>query len=220
MGLKRGEANACDGAAMHADDERALLRRVAAGDEHALRCLYARYRTRLWTYLFHQLDGDAGWTEEVVQDVFLAVWRSAATFRGDAQPATWLFRIAHNLAVNARRDRSRRPQAEPLEPADVADERADPLVDDAHDDAVLDRLALSVALGRLSLPHREALGLVFVQGFSLGEAATILDVPVGTVKSRISYARRALRTHLASQSSEGDDVQAAGMVGENHRDER
>ena len=206
---------------MRDDDDRVLLRRVAGGDEHALRCLYARFRTRLWSYLFYQLDGDAGWTEEVVQDVFLAAWRAADTFRGDAQPATWLFRIAHNLAVNARRDRSRRPQAEPLEPADAGDNRADLLVDAPHDDAVLDRLALATALDRLSLMHREALELVFVQGFSLGEAAAILDVPVGTVKSRISYARRALRTHLASESSEGcGDARTAGMAGENHRDER
>src|SRR5215813_5698571 len=97
-------------AAMQCDDERELLRLVATGDQHALRCLYAAYRPRLWSYLFARLDGDAGWTEELTQDVFLAVWRSAATFRGEARPATWLFRIAHNLAANARRARQRRPQ--------------------------------------------------------------------------------------------------------------
>jgi RNA polymerase sigma-70 factor (ECF subfamily) len=183
------------------DDERALLRRIAGGDQHALRCLYAGYRTRLWGYLLHQLDGDAGWTEEVAQDLFLAVWRSAGTYRGESRPAAWLFRIAHNLAANARRARARRLQSEPLA-AEAGDELP---VEASHEDAVLDRLALLAALGRLSSAHREALELVFVQGFGMDEVAAILGVPVGTVKSRISYARRALRTHLVAETCDRDD---------------
>lgn len=176
-------------------DERALLARIATGDQDALKCLYAVYRPRLWSYLFRQLDHDASGTEELVQDVFLAVWRSAGTYRGDAQVATWLFRIAHNLAANARRAHARQVASQPFD----ADNGNVPVRGDAYDspeDSVLDRLALAQALRLLSVKHREVLDLAFVQGFDPGEIAQILGIPAGTVKSRISYARQALRTHM------------------------
>jgi RNA polymerase sigma-70 factor (ECF subfamily) len=216
-----GEAHACDGLAMRDDDERALLSRIAGGDQHALRCLYAAYRARLWSYLIHQLDGDAGWTEEILQDAFLAVWRSAGTYRGEAQPATWLFRIAHNLAANARRARGRRPQGERLDVADADDEWGDVLAEASHEDAVLDRLTLAAALDRLSPAHREALDLCFVQGFRIEEVATILDIPPGTVKSRISYARLALRAHLAAERRDyAGGAHTAATAGEGCREGR
>jgi RNA polymerase sigma-70 factor (ECF subfamily) len=206
---------------MRSDVERALLGRIAAGDQHALRCLYAAYRSRLWSYLYKQLDDDAGWAEELTQDVFLAVWRSAATYRAEAQPATWLFRIAHNLAANARRARDRRPTGERLDADDDGAERDDLPAGASHEDTVLDRLTLAAALGQLSPRHREVLDLAFVQGFRLDEVAAILDVPVGTVKSRISYARRALHAHLAAQTREArDSIQPAGMAREDCREDR
>jgi RNA polymerase sigma-70 factor, ECF subfamily len=184
-------------------DERALLAQIAGGDQHALRCLYAAYRTRLWNYLWRQLDRDPGWTEEVVQDVFLAVWRSAGSFRDEARVATWLFRIAHNLAANARREHSRRLSGQSLQgDGDESDEDVTGAAD-SHEDVVLDRLALAEALDRLSPKHRGGLDLAFFQGFSADEIAGILGIPTGTVKSRISYARRALRAHLLLAQPEG-----------------
>jgi RNA polymerase sigma-70 factor, ECF subfamily len=177
-------------------DERTLLARIAGGDQHALQCLYGLYRQRLWAYLWHQLDGDSGWTEEVVQDVFLAVWRSAQSYRGEAHVATWLFRIAHNLAANARRGRTRHPLGQPFGAAEDDGEDAS-MATASLEEPVLARLNLHEALGQLSLKHREVLDLAFAQGFGLEEIAQILSIPVGTVKSRISYARRALRSHLA-----------------------
>ncbi len=178
-------------------DERALLAQIATGDQHAMKCLYALYRQRLWSYLYHQLAGDAGWTEEVTQDVFLAVWRSADTYRGEAQVGTLLFRIAHNLAANARRTRRRHPLGQPFQTADDGDEPAEPVVTyDSHEEAVLDRLMLQQALDHLSPRHREVLDLAFYQGFGSAEIALILGVPEGTVKSRISYARKALSACL------------------------
>lgn len=179
-----------------AGHDHCLLSRIARGEAQALHDLYAAYRTRLWSYLWPLLGRDAGWTEELVQDVFLAVWRSASTYRGQARVATWIFHIAHNLAVNARRDRSRRLIAESLggddgEAAEAASSMPSP------EAMVMDRLALDEALDALSAKHREVLDLAFVQGFTMDEIAAILDVPPGTVKSRISYARRALYAQLA-----------------------
>jgi RNA polymerase sigma-70 factor (ECF subfamily) len=183
-------------------DERLLLAQIATGDEEALRQLYLAYRPRLRRYLWHQLDGDTASVEDALQEVFLAAWRTAGGYRGEARVSTWLYQIARYVALGARKRRARRPDALRLDAAHGADARdqCDPpaaldwSVADERDYArqALDRMALGDALARLSPQHREALSLVFQQGFSLQEVAQILDVPAGTVKSRISYARKAL----------------------------
>lgn len=178
-------------------DDPALVARVAAGDEEALRELAARYHAPLRRYLWRQLDGDPRAVEEAVQDVFVAVWRGAAGYRGEAKVATWLFQIARYLALRARRNASRHAALMPLEPEDGESGQADWLGVSCEDE-VIERLALIDALGRLSPKHRETLELVFVFGFSPDEVARILDVPGGTVKSRISYARRALLLALSA----------------------
>ena len=177
-------------------DDPALVERVAAGDSEALRELTHRYRAPLRRYLWRQLNGDARAVEEAVQDVFVAVWRGAASYRGEAKVATWLFQIARYLALRARRNESRHAALTPLEPGDGESERPDWLGVSCEDE-VIDRLALTDALQRLSNKHRETLELVFVFGFSPDEVARILDVPGGTVKSRISYARKALLLALS-----------------------
>lgn len=182
-----------------ARDEQLLLAQVAAGDEEALRQLYFDYRPRLRRYLWHQLDGDMALVEEALQDVFLAVWRTAEGYRAEARVSTWIYQIAHYAALGIRRRLARHPDTLRLEGSDDDDASGQSATAyDACDDIVLDRLALSDALDGLSPKHREALTLVFQHGFSLHEAAQILDVPVGTVKSRISYARKALLRALAA----------------------
>ena len=182
-------------------EEQALLARIARGEEDALGRLYASYRPRLRRYLWQQLEGDGPAVEDVLQETFLAVWRTAGSFRGEAQVATWVFRIARYQMLRARRAASR-PAAGALlrfGHDDGADEQDDVVegVAASPEEAVVERLALAGALRRLSPKHREALELVFQQGFSLDETAQILSVPVGTVKSRISNGRRALQQELA-----------------------
>ncbi|HEX6122873.1 MAG TPA: sigma-70 family RNA polymerase sigma factor [Ktedonobacterales bacterium] len=175
-------------------DDRALLARIAEGDEQALKCLYASYRPRLWSYLWRLLDQNPERTEEVLQDVLLAVWRHAHSYRGEAQVATWLFRIAHNCAINARRaDLRHASHRAPLDDDDDGETLAELAMDESYEERVLDQMLLMEALGQLSPKHREVLELAFAQGFTAEEIAHILGVPVGTVKSRLTYARRALR---------------------------
>ncbi len=177
-----------------------LLAQIAAGDEEALRHLYLAYRPRLRRYLWHQLGGDTPCVEEALQDIFLAVWKTAGGYRAEARVSTWIYQIAHYVALDARRRLARRPDSLWLAAAredDAAPDESE-MADGAFDDTVLNRLALGDALDHLTPKHREALGLVFQHGFSLDETARILDVPVGTVKSRISYARKALLRTLAA----------------------
>lgn len=182
-----------------AAEDRWLVSRVASGDEAALDALYARYRPRLRRYLWPRLDADEGLVEEALQDTFLAVWESAARFRGAAAVATWIFQIAHNIAVRTLRRGARRLDRAPL----LAAERANPSAAsrDPYAEGIVTRIAVHDALSRLSEKHRETLDLFFRQGFAAEEIAMILGVPAGTVRSRLSYARRALRQEL-SESSE------------------
>jgi RNA polymerase sigma-70 factor (ECF subfamily) len=178
-----------------------LLERMAQGNQQAFQQLYARYRGSLWRYIWHLIDEDASLADEVTQDVFVAAWRQATTFRAEAATATWLFRIARHRALNARRDLARRVEGH-LWSAEVHDaEYDDPLFEagePSHENTVIERLTLADALHHLSVKHRETLDLVFYHGFSLEETAQVLDVPLGTVKSRLSYARRALQKHLST----------------------
>ena len=184
---------------MTTPDPTLLLQQVADGDEEALRQLYVEYHPRLRRYLWHQLDGDGHAVEEALHDTFLAIWRAAGGYRGEAKVATWIFQIAHYVALRIREAAARRGRSE-IDP-DPPEGAAVPMAA-SPEDAVLGRLALDEALNHLSTKHRAALQLIFQQGFTPEEAAQILDIPIGTVKSRVSYARRALQNVLACRSSE------------------
>lgn len=181
-----------------AEDDRTLLARIAGGDQSALEALAARFHAPLWRFLARQLGSDSALVEDTLQEVYLAVWRSAARYRNEATPATWLFSIARFLAINARKAQARHP-THPLSTTDDTEDRSPARTDlllPSPEDAVLDRLALADALLQLAPKHQEVLDLVCYHGFALEEVAQILSVPVGTVKSRLSYARRALAAAL------------------------
>jgi RNA polymerase sigma-70 factor, ECF subfamily len=180
-------------------DEQKLLAQVATGDEKALHQLYLTYRQRLRRYLWHQLNGESGSVEEALQDVFLAIWRGAGRYRGEARVSTWIYQISHHVAMDTRRRLARNTGDVHIDSQGNDEDGGPGWIDMAYtasDDRVLDRLALGDALSRLSLKHREVLALVFQHGFSPDEAAQIMGVPTGTVKSRISYARKALWREL------------------------
>jgi RNA polymerase sigma-70 factor (ECF subfamily) len=181
-------------------DEQRLLAQVATGDEEALHQLYLAYRPRLRRYLWHQLGGDSASVEEALQDVFIAVWQSARGYRAEARVSTWLYQITHYIALRSRARLSRHPDSLRFGASDDEDDGPDWAGETSPttDEGVLGRLILDDALRSLSPKHREVLALIFQHGFSLDEAARILDVPAGTVKSRISYARKALWRELYS----------------------
>jgi len=172
-----------------------LLQAMAVGHAPALDELYTRYGPPVFGYLMARL-GERQLAEEVLQDVMLAAWRSAAGFRGDSKVLTWLLTIAHNLAVNARRRR-----AFALVPFD------DALDSPSDDTGPLDRivrqaehLAVREMLSRLPDQQREVLVLVFYHQLSEAEVARVMGVAVGTVKSRLHRAKAALRNMLESET--------------------
>ena len=172
-------------------DEGHITRRIAAGDREALGELYACYQRVLFNYLL-QLTPDYGLAEEILQDTLVAVWKSAHRFEGRSSLQTWLIGIARRQAHNTLRQR-KLLLADESEMEGLAATEPEP---EAFTLASIARDELAEAFRQLAPLHREVLALVFVYELSYSETAAILDVPVGTVKSRICNARRALRAML------------------------
>ena len=171
-------------------EEALLLRRVADGDHgEPLVDLYNRYASRLYG-LGLRLMGDAGMAEELVQETFLRLWRSAARYdpeRGSVR--TFLFAIARRVAV----DLLRRTASRPLLTGRTGEEVASS--EEAFDALVLG-LDVRDALGALAPKQREVLELILDEDLGQADLAARLGVPVGTVKTRIFYGLRALRAEL------------------------
>lgn len=176
-------------------DDAALLRQVAGGDRDALGALYRRHAHVVLAQI-RLAVGEPGLSEEILQDTMLAVWRGAGSFRGVSQVRSWIIAIALRQA----RDRLRRRRV-----AVVADESVlsgQAAADPGPEAQVLERAELAVvaeAIRSLSPGHREVLGLVFGADLTLADAAEVLGVPVGTVKSRLAAARAALARALGGK---------------------
>ena len=178
------------------DAERHLVQRVALGDRLALDGLMARYQRTLFQYLL-QLTPDRQVAEEILQDTFVAVWQSAASFAGRSSVRTWLIGVARRQAHNTLR-RAQLPLADEQELADVPAAEGEP---EAQAIAGAEREDLAAAIGRLPAIHREVLLLTFVQNLSYQEVAQVVGVPIGTVRSRLNNAKAALRRDLESQGT-------------------
>ena len=174
-------------------DDVGILSRIATGDRTALGELYAHYGASLLGYV-RSLTPDQSLAEEIVQDTLVAVWSSAGRYGGKSTVKTWLIGIARRQAHNTLRRRGL-PLADPAALATL------PAPDPTPEDVALamaDRAALAAALRCLAPAQREVLALIFGQELSYQEVANVLDIPIGTVRSRLNHAKRALRVLLES----------------------
>jgi len=173
------------------EEEATVVARMAQGDRCALAELYARYERPLLAYLRH-LTADPGLAEELLQDTLLAAWTGAHGYGGKASVQGWLLGIARRRA----HDTLRRRTFQVVDPSVV-----EPLValDPEPEDLFLAQTAreeLAAAVDGLAAIHREMLILTFVHELSYQDLAEVLDIPLGTVKSRLHQAKRALRARL------------------------
>lgn len=169
-------------------DDRLLLRRHVEGDAEAFGELYRRHRDRMWAVAVG-VCGDREIAAEGVQEGFIAAFRRAGSYRGDSAVTTWLHRIVVNASIDA--TRRLKPTAE-LTEAVIAAAPAGP----DRSGQVDTRLAVHQALHRLPDAQRLALVLVDMHGVPVAEAAEILDVAPGTIKSRCARGREALSADL------------------------
>lgn len=160
-----------------------LIRRMASGDENAMREVYATYGQRLYAYAL-RLTNDPAAAEDVTQETLVIAWRSAGRFRGEGRLIAWLLGIVHHNAL-----KSMRHVSQPLEDATPAGNPSP----EEQAQAEETKRWVRKGLQDLSTEHRAVLELVFYQGLTLQEVADVCNCPLGTVKSRLSYARRHLR---------------------------
>jgi RNA polymerase sigma-70 factor (ECF subfamily) len=168
----------------------AVVRAAAAGDLAAFELLVRRYQAHVWRFLRHLL-GDAALAEDVTQETFLRLYQRLPTFAGRSKFSTWVFRVARNAGIDALRAVRRQDRLLEALPAP------------APGPAPEARVEAMAAVASLSPKLREALLLVEVFGFAYREAAEVLAVPEGTVKSRVFQARLRLTAWRDAVAEEG-----------------
>jgi RNA polymerase sigma-70 factor, ECF subfamily len=172
---------------MQVTSDEALIERIAAGDKLAMRTLFTRHQTRVFRFLFGILR-DQGTAEDLLNDVFIDIWRQAGRFEGRSSVSTWVLAIARYKALSA----LRRPHA-----AELDEEKAAEIEDEADDPEVVAQKQgkselLRACLTVLSAEHREIVDLVYYQEKSIEECADIVKIPENTVKTRLFHARKRL----------------------------
>jgi RNA polymerase sigma-70 factor (ECF subfamily) len=175
------------------ESDEALIRRIREGEIASFDVLYDKHETRLFAYLRATL-GDRADAEEVLHDAFLAVLKDqSAVFDREGSFRAWLYRVARNHALNRRRATGRRDRTLAAAPASAWPEAA-PRADDALEAAELED-ALTAAVGRLPASLGE-LWHLRTSGLSYEQMASVVDAPLGTIKSRMHHMVSVLREEL------------------------
>ena len=200
MGLVTQPPRRADDAARDAD----VMRRIRAGDRGAVDELYERFRRPAYA-LARRILADDALAEDVLQEVFLSVWRDPASFdRGRGSLSSWLLTVVHHKAVDAvRREESQRRRQTQAEDELVLD--APTATRDVEDDAWTRLVGEQVrtAMGALSQPQREALTLAYYGGYTQREVAALTGTPLGTVKTRMLSGMRRLKQELGGVTGSG-----------------
>ena len=189
------------------DNDNALLRRMADGDEAALGALYDLWAERVHTLAFWVLK-DEDEAEDVVEETFWQLWRTAKGFDGRRSAgSTWIMMIARSRALDRLRSRRRRADwiAAPATVGALLDaaSKRQAEVPSARPETTERYAELASALGALPPEQREAVEMAFLSGLSHTEIAAQIGHPLGTVKTRIRLAMQKLRERLASLQEEG-----------------
>jgi RNA polymerase sigma-70 factor, ECF subfamily len=190
-----------------------LLNRHLNGDRYAFSELVRRHRDRMWAVALRTL-GDPDEAADAVQDAFVSAYRKAHSFRGEAAVTTWL----HRIVVNACLDRLRRKTVRPVTDDELMEvaERESPVTDQAAERDI--SMEVTGALRLLPAEQRAALVLVDMLGYSVEDAAAVLGIPVGTVKSRCARGRAKLVPILAHLRNRSGFARVSSAKGAELRD--
>ena len=169
---------------LEVEPENLHLRRAREGDQVAFTALIRSYDPQLRAYAYRILR-DRELMEDALQNAYLSAYRAIGRFRGDASFKNWMYRIVHNACIDV--IRRRRDHTELFEDSAVASD---------HAETGIARTDLLAAFARMTVEHRAVLTLIDVEGLDYAEAADILAIPLGTVRSRLNRARAAMRELL------------------------
>lgn len=164
------------------------LPKARQGDPGAFTALVRLYDPQLRAYAYRML-GDRTAMDDALQNAYLSAFRAIPRFRGDASFKNWMYRIVHNACVDL--IRKRRDEVELFDDSATVDDPAR---------AGIARVDLVAAFERMTVEHRAVLVLIDVEGLDYAEAADVLSVPVGTVRSRLNRARAAMRRELGEDT--------------------
>lgn len=193
-GVAGQEAAADTGAAVHSADARLLMGVVSGHPPDAIDQLYQRYSGRIYGFGVRLL-GDRQLAEELVQETFVRLWRTAGSFDpGRGSVTAYVLTMARRIAI----DLWRRPSSRPFDP-----EPPDAPAPGDQVDAMLTSVAVSEAMATLSPQHREVLELSYHGDLTQADIAVVLGIPLGTVKTRSYYALRALKLALLERGVDG-----------------
>ena len=194
-------------------EDHRLISSLQAGDESAYEQLIGRFQSAVYNLAYRLLNDQAD-ASDVAQEVFLKIFRNVGSFRGDSSLRTWVYRIAVNESHNRRRwlFRHRRGETAIEETFEDSETRARPLMDSGETpfDFTMNREARTLLEGALATVNpvfRTALVLREIEDMSYEEIADILQVSIGTVKSRIVRGREALRRNLATRLDPAPSLQ-------------
>jgi RNA polymerase sigma-70 factor (ECF subfamily) len=179
------------------DKDLELLRRISCGDKEAFRELYDLTHKKVYFYLYRLLRGRQA-AEDILIETYTEVWKGAKNFKGKARATTWIIAIARNLGMNELRKFKDHNNIEDF-----------PNLSNGHPQDIeqLDRQRfLKEAMLSLSIKHREILDLVFFHEMTYPEVSEILSIPVNTVKTRVYYAKEALREVLGRMGVNRDEL--------------
>lgn len=183
-----------------------LVERIKQGDAKATDALLKRHETRVYRFGL-RMCGNEDDARDVLQETLLAAFRNLPTFRGDSQISTWLYQIARSFCIKQRRRREGEPAAhESVEAQEVKKLAGDEPQGDSKTHAREVGTLIQAAINTLQPDHREALVLRDVEGLSAEEAADVVGIEVGALKSRLHRARLALKQQLSAVLEEKEDV--------------
>lgn len=172
-----------------------LLEKIAEGDRKAFKALYIKYQPRLVKFCSRLLKNDISIAADVTDEALIEVWRSAGSFSGRSQPSTWIHSIARFRMIAYLRKNK-----EVLLDNDLASLNLEDTALSAEDKIFInDRNdQLIESLGKLSKKHREIIELVYFRELSIKDISAMLDISDNTVKTRMFYARKHLKTILTA----------------------
>ncbi len=170
-----------------------LLKQIADGDRNAFTELYKSYQPRLIKFCCRMLKNDVALAADMADEALIEVWKSAGSFSGLSQPSTWIHSIARYRMIGYLRKNKEILQDDDFEQLNLED--TDLLPDDEvmvseRDQRIVDDI------GKLSKKHREVIELVYFRELSIKEISKMLDVSENTVKTRMFYARKHLKSLL------------------------
>ncbi|MDK2982485.1 MAG: hypothetical protein PWQ55_2832 [Chloroflexota bacterium] len=190
-----------EGTSSARETEALLLAHIAGGDESALEVLFARCGERLYNYILGMLHDEHA-AQDALQETLIAVWKQADRYRGEGRAIAWLYGIARNQALR----QYHRPQNLPLDEESQSPAPAGGSDPEQRLQREQRREVLRQGLSALAPQYREVLDLFFLHDMKLKEIAAICRIPLGTVKSRLNHARKALKNTLARQGVSMEDL--------------